>query len=51
LSKNSRNFSVFLFFGLEISSMNFGKSRTIYEIFCSVLLEGLEILPTIAGKF
>jgi len=30
LSKNSRNFHVFLFYGLQILSMNFGKSLTIF---------------------
>jgi len=30
MSKNSRNFYVFLFYGLEILSKNFGKSWNIF---------------------
>jgi len=44
-------FYFFSIFGILFSISPIQTCPKIMEIFCSVLLEGLEILPTISGKF
>ena len=44
-------FSFFLHFWHFVSYFTYPNLSKNYWIFCSVLLEGLEILPTISGKF
>ena len=45
------SFLFFSIFGILFSISPIQTSPNILEFFCGVLFEGLEILPTISGKF